>query len=69
MLLKLNPTEEQHHALLDTMHAFNAACNYVAGQVPPPEGRGLAVGWLLPVSAGPGLDQSQPGVETPIGLR
>src|SRR2546428_5683568 len=30
MLLKLAPTEEQHHALLDTMHAFNAACNYVA---------------------------------------
>lgn len=30
MLLKLNPTEEQHHALLDTMHQFNAAANYVA---------------------------------------
>ena len=30
MLLKLAPTEEQHRALLDTMHAFNAACNYVA---------------------------------------
>jgi putative transposase len=30
MLLKLNPTPEQHQALLDTMHAFNAACNYVA---------------------------------------
>src|SRR6266566_2724657 len=30
MLLKLTPTEEQHHALLETMHAFNAACNYVA---------------------------------------
>ncbi len=30
MLLKLNPTEEQHRALLDTMHAFNAAANYVA---------------------------------------
>ncbi len=30
MLLKLAPTEEQHHALLDTMHAFNAACNYIA---------------------------------------
>ena len=30
MLLKLVPTEEQHHALLETMHAFNAACNYVA---------------------------------------
>ncbi|MBX5455971.1 MAG: transposase [Thermogemmatispora sp.] len=32
MLLKLIPTEEQHHALLETMHAFNAACNYVAEQ-------------------------------------
>jgi putative transposase len=31
MLLKLTPTSEQHQALLDTMHAFNAACNYVAG--------------------------------------
>src|SRR5881396_1474294 len=30
MLLKLTPTEEQHHALLETMHAFNAAANYVA---------------------------------------
>ena len=30
MLLKLIPTPEQHHALLETMHAFNAACNYVA---------------------------------------
>src|SRR6266496_2397403 len=30
MLLKLVPTEDQHHALLETMHAFNAACNYVA---------------------------------------
>src|SRR6266700_3271764 len=30
MLLKLTPTEEQHHALLETMHDFNAACNYVA---------------------------------------
>ena len=30
MLLKLVPTEEQHHALLETMHAFNAACKYVA---------------------------------------
>jgi putative transposase len=30
MLLKLAPTEEQHHALLDTMHAFNQAANYVA---------------------------------------
>ncbi|HEY7358592.1 MAG TPA: RNA-guided endonuclease TnpB family protein [Ktedonobacterales bacterium] len=30
MLLKLQPTPEQHHALLDTMHAFNAACNAVA---------------------------------------
>src|SRR2546421_5258 len=30
MLLKLAPTEEQHQALLETMHAFNAACDYVA---------------------------------------
>jgi putative transposase len=30
MLLKLAPTEDQHRALLETMHAFNAACNYVA---------------------------------------
>ena len=30
MLLKLTPTEEQHHALLDTMHAFNKAADYVA---------------------------------------
>src|SRR2546429_5276744 len=30
MLLKLVPTTEQHHALLDTMHAFNQAANYVA---------------------------------------
>src|SRR6266699_1616533 len=30
MLLKLTPIEEQYHALLDTMHAFNAAANYVA---------------------------------------
>ena len=32
MLLKLAPTTEQHQALLDTMHAFNAACDYVAEQ-------------------------------------
>ncbi|WP_223258118.1 hypothetical protein [Thermogemmatispora tikiterensis] len=32
MLLKLIPTEEQRHALLETMRAFNAACNYVAEQ-------------------------------------
>ncbi len=32
MLLKLAPTENQHQALLDTMHAFNAACNYIAQQ-------------------------------------
>jgi len=31
MLLKLAPTEEQHHALLETMHAFNAGAKYVAG--------------------------------------
>ncbi|MFL5698836.1 MAG: RNA-guided endonuclease InsQ/TnpB family protein [Ktedonobacteraceae bacterium] len=30
MLLKLNPTEDQHQALLETMHAFNAGANYVA---------------------------------------
>ncbi len=30
MLLKLKPTPEQHQALLDTMHAFNQAANYVA---------------------------------------
>jgi IS605 OrfB family transposase len=30
MLLKLQPTPEQHHALLETMHAFNAGCNTVA---------------------------------------
>ncbi len=32
MLLKLAPTEEQHQALLETMHAFNTACNYIAAQ-------------------------------------
>jgi putative transposase len=30
MLLKLAPTTEQHHALLETMHTFNKAANYVA---------------------------------------
>jgi putative transposase len=30
MLLKLAPTPEQHQALLETMHASNAAANYVA---------------------------------------
>jgi IS605 OrfB family transposase len=30
LLLKLAPTEEQHHALLETMHAFNKAADYVA---------------------------------------
>src|SRR5438046_2836689 len=30
MLLKLAPTEEQHQALLEIMHEFNAAANYVA---------------------------------------
>ena len=30
MLLKLQPTEDQHRALLDTMHAFNHAANSVA---------------------------------------
>jgi putative transposase len=31
MLLKMTPTPEQATALLDTMHAFNEAANYVAG--------------------------------------
>ena len=30
MLLKLAPSPEQSNALLDTMHAFNAACNAIA---------------------------------------
>ncbi len=30
MLLKLTPTTEQHKAMLDTMHAFNKAANYVS---------------------------------------
>ncbi len=30
MLLKLVPTEEHRHALLETMHQFNAGANYVA---------------------------------------
>jgi putative transposase len=30
MLLKLIPTTEQHQALLETMHAFNQAADYVA---------------------------------------
>jgi len=30
MLLKLIPTGPQHQALLETMYAFNEACNYVA---------------------------------------
>src|SRR3989449_7569056 len=30
MLLKLAPTTEQAQTLLVTMHAFNAACNYIA---------------------------------------
>jgi putative transposase len=30
MHLKLAPTPEQHAALLETMHAFNEAANYVA---------------------------------------
>ena len=30
MLLKLAPTPEQHRALLDTMHVFNEAANFVA---------------------------------------
>ena len=31
-LLKLAPTSEQAQALLDTLYAFNAACDYVASQ-------------------------------------
>src|ERR1700694_2259272 len=30
MLLKLAPSPEQHTALLETMHAFNDACNAIA---------------------------------------
>ncbi len=30
-MVKLDPTEEQYRMLLDTMHRFNDACNYVAG--------------------------------------
>lgn len=30
LLLQLNPTPDQQRLLLDTMHAFNAAANYVA---------------------------------------
>jgi len=32
MLLKLAPTEDQHSALLDPLHAFHAACPYIAQQ-------------------------------------
>src|SRR5438046_8117512 len=32
MLLKLAPTPEQAQDLLDTMHTFNAACDYIARQ-------------------------------------
>ncbi len=32
MLLKLAPTTEQAQALLETMHTFDAACNYIAEQ-------------------------------------
>ena len=32
MLLKLAPTIEQAQALLDTIHTFNAACDYIAEQ-------------------------------------
>jgi putative transposase len=32
MLLKLAPTPEQARVLLDTMHTFNAACDYIAEQ-------------------------------------
>src|SRR5258707_5909527 len=30
MLLKLVPTPDQHAALLETLHALNAACTYAA---------------------------------------
>jgi IS605 OrfB family transposase len=32
LLIKLNPSVEQHKALLETMEAFNAACNYASEQ-------------------------------------
>jgi putative transposase len=28
-MVKLNPTKEQHTAILETMHRFNEACNYI----------------------------------------
>lgn len=30
LMVKLDPSEEQHNALLETMHRFNEACNYIA---------------------------------------
>ncbi len=30
LLVKLVPTDEQHNALLETMHRFNEACNYIS---------------------------------------
>ncbi len=29
-MVKLDTSEEQHHALLETMHRFNEACNYIS---------------------------------------
>lgn len=31
LMVKLDPSEEQYQMLLDTMHRFNEACNYIAG--------------------------------------
>ncbi len=30
LMVKLDTSEEQHNALLKTMHRFNEACNYIA---------------------------------------
>ncbi len=30
LIIRLYPSEEQHQALLETMHRFNEACNYIA---------------------------------------
>ncbi len=31
MMVKLDPSPEQYQMLLDTMHRFNEACNFIAG--------------------------------------
>ena len=31
LMVKLDPTDEQYQMLLETMHRFNEACNYIAG--------------------------------------